>query len=87
MRSLVEPYEVEQLDIKLYNPSVLGEQITLNDLQPATQYSCKLVGALSLDIGKEKLAILSETTTFSTLLGESLRTSSNSGTVLYKFVY
>lgn len=66
---MIEPYELYPPAIKLYNPSILGDDITLNDLEPATQYSCKLIGALSLDVGREKLAILSEIVTFSTLLG------------------
>lgn len=70
MNSLIEPYKINPPRINLYNPSVLGSQITLHDLQPATRYSCRLVGALSLDVGREKLAILSEPATFNTLLGE-----------------
>ena len=69
MKSLIEPYDSSPPIITLYNPSITGRQITIRDLQPATQYSCRLVGALSLDAGKEKLAILSQPAVFATLMG------------------
>jgi hypothetical protein len=80
LKSLIEPYDNNPPQINLYNPSVLGSQITLHDLQPATKYSCRLVGAMSLDVGREKLAVLSEVVTFSTLLGKfDLIVSNHSG--------
>ena len=72
MKSLIEPYENSRPLITLYNPSISGRQTVLRDLQPATQYSCNLVGALSLDVGREQLAILSQPATFSTLMGKAL---------------
>lgn len=70
LKSLIEPYTNSPPQISLYNPSIVGSRITLHDLQPATKYSCVLVGAISLDVGREKLAILSDIVTFSTLLGK-----------------
>lgn len=72
MKSLIEPYDSYPPVITLYNPSVTGRQITIRDLQPATQYSCRLIGALSLDAGKEKLAILSQPAVFATLMGNAI---------------
>ena len=70
IKSLVEPYQNNHPQIALYNPSISGTRITISDLKPATQYSCSLVGALSLDAGKEQLVILSQPAIFSTLMGE-----------------
>ena len=67
---MIEPYDNNPPQINLYNPSIVKSRITLHDLKPATKYSCVLVGAISLDVGREKLAILSDAITFSTLLGK-----------------
>lgn len=72
VRSLVEPFEIFPPVVLLHNPSALGSQITLQNLDPATEYSCNLIGALSLEIGAEQLAVLSNPAVFSTLIGNPL---------------
>ena len=66
---MVEPYIKEKNGHILINPSVFKSNITILNLLSASRYTCNLVGALSLELGQEKLIILSQPVEFSTLLG------------------
>ena len=82
VKSLVEPFIREPFDHQLLNPSLGSQKLNVTTLEPASQYNCTLIGAITLNLGAdEKLIVLSEQLSFATELGKLALITMAFGTV------